>query len=179
MRDLTVSGVSAPRYERFVKRPSVLSGGDQVKRWWVLMLAAAFVCLPILGQQARGAGADMTLNVANATVGGKSEQILVDAKGMSLYYLTSDTATTSACTGGCASAWPPLLSDGAPKAPASATGKLATVKTANGSQVSYGGHLLYRFADDGKPGDVQGEGVHGPQNGVWHVATPDLKPLGM
>jgi predicted lipoprotein with Yx(FWY)xxD motif len=150
-----------------------------VKRWWVLVFAAACVCLPAVGQQAMGAGADLTFNVANATVGGKSQPILVDAKGMSLYYLTSDTATTSACSGGCASAWPPLLSDGAPKAPASATGKVATVKTANGSQVSYSGHLLYRFSDDGKPGDVQGEGVHGPQNGIWHVATPDVKPLGM
>jgi predicted lipoprotein with Yx(FWY)xxD motif len=150
-----------------------------VKRWWVLILVAAFLCLPALGQQATGAGADLTLNVASATVAGKSQQILVDAKGMSLYYLTSDTATASACTGGCAGAWPPLLSDGAPKAPASVTGKLATVKTGNGSQVSYSGHLLYRFADDGKPGDVQGEGVHGPQNGMWHVATPGLKPLGM
>ncbi|HKV43219.1 MAG TPA: hypothetical protein VJT32_00860 [bacterium] len=56
------------------------------------------------------------------------------------------------------------------------TGKLAIIKTANGSQVSYNGHLLYRFGVDSKPGDVQGEGRHGPQNGMWHVATPDLKP---
>ena len=147
-------------------------------RWWALILAGALVFAGVLGQQAKGA-ADLTLNVASATVGGKSQQILADAKGMSLYYLSSDTATSSACTGGCAGAWPPLVSANAPKAPASVTGKLALVKTANGSQVSYNGHLLYRFADDSKAGDVQGEGVHGPQNGVWHVATPDLKSLGM
>ncbi len=145
-----------------------------VKLWWTLVLVAVLVFAGSVGRQATGADA-LTLNVANATVGGKAQQILVDAKGMSLYYLTSDTATTSACTGGCASAWPPLVSEGAPKAPSSATGKLAVVKTANGSQVSYNGHLLYRFSDDNKAGDVQGEGVHGPQNGVWHVATPGLK----
>jgi len=120
-----------------------------------------------------------TLNVASAMIEGKSQPILVDVKGMSLYYLTSDTATTSACTGGCAGAWPPLLGVVAPKTPASVTGKLAIIKTANGSQVSYNGHLLYRFGVDSKPGDVQGEGRHGPQNGAWHVATPELKPLGI
>ena len=147
-------------------------------RWWALILLAALAFTGVAGQQAKGAQ-DLTLNVATATVGGKSQQILADAKGMSLYYLSSDTATSSVCTGGCAGAWPPLLSDSAPKAPASVKGKLAIVKTANGSQVSYNGHLLYKFGDDAKPGEVQGEGVHGPQNGVWHVATPDLKPLGM
>lgn len=71
------------------------------------------------------------------------------------------------------------MSTGAPTAPASVTGKLAAVKTANGSQVSYNGHLLYRFAADTKPGDVNGDGVHGPQQGTWHVATPDTKPAAM
>jgi len=139
------------------------------RHWWALILVAVFV-FGVVGQPA--SGADTTVNVASATVGGKAQQILVDAKGMSVYTLSSDTASSSACTGGCASAWPPLLSAGAPTAPASAKGKLALVKTANGSQVSYNGHLLYRFSDDSKPGDVQGEGLKGPQNGMWHVATP-------
>ena len=147
-----------------------------MKLWWIPMLVAALVFAVPVSPQATGADA-LTIDVANATVGGKSQQILVDAKGMALYYLTSDKAASSACTGGCAGAWPPLLSDNAPKAATSATGKLAIVKTANGSQVSYNGHLLYRFSDDSKAGDVQGEGVHGPQNGVWHVATPDLKAM--
>jgi predicted lipoprotein with Yx(FWY)xxD motif len=146
-----------------------------VIRWLALIFIVALGVTGVVGQQATGA--DATLNVASAVVGGKSQSILVDAKGMSLYYLTSDTATSSVCTGGCAEAWPPLLSTSVPKAPAPATGKLATVKTANGSQVSYNGHLLYRFGDDSKAGDVEGEGLHGPQNGVWHVATPGLKAL--
>jgi predicted lipoprotein with Yx(FWY)xxD motif len=140
------------------------------RHWWALILVAMFVFAGIVGQPA--SGADTTVNVASATVGGKAQQILVDAKGMSLYTLSSDTTSSSACTGGCASAWPPLLSASEPTAPASAKGKLALVKTANGSQVSYNGHLLYRFSDDSKPGDVQGEGLKGPQNGMWHVATP-------
>ena len=117
-----------------------------------------------------------SLNVASVMIGGKSQPILVDAKRMSLYYLTSDTATSSACTGGCAGNWPPLLSDSVPTAPSSAMGKLAIVKTVNGSQVSYNGHLLYRFKEDKKPGDVNGDSTNGPNNGMWHVATPDMKP---
>jgi predicted lipoprotein with Yx(FWY)xxD motif len=142
-------------------------------------VASAQYNYPTTPQPTQPPSQSTTLNVASAMIAGKSQPILVDVKGMSLYYLTSDTMTSSACTGGCASAWPPLLSDGAPKAPASATGKLAIIKTANGSQVSYNGHLLYRFGIDSKPGEVQGEGRNGPQNGVWHVATPDLKPLGI
>src|SRR5690348_11689843 len=43
-----------------------------------------------------------TVNVATATVPGKRERILTDAKGMALYYFTPDTPTKAACTGGCA-----------------------------------------------------------------------------
>jgi predicted lipoprotein with Yx(FWY)xxD motif len=106
-----------------------------------------------------------------------AQQVLVDANGMTLYYLTSDTATTSACTGGCAGFWPPLLASGTPTAPSLLAGKLTVVKTANGSQVSYNGHLLYRYAPDTKPGDAGGDGKTGPQNGTWHVATPVLKVM--
>jgi predicted lipoprotein with Yx(FWY)xxD motif len=127
-------------------------------------------------QPTQAAGQSTALNVASAMIEGKSQPILVDVKGMSLYYLTSDKTISSACTAKCAGAWPPLLGAVAPKAPTSVTGKLAVVKTANGSQVSYNGHLLYRFGDDSKPGDVQGEGLKGPNSGVWHVATPDLRP---
>ena len=141
-------------------------------------VASAQYNYPTTPQPTQPPSQSTTLNVASAMIEGKSQPILVDVKSMSLYYLTSDTATSSACTGGCAGAWPPLLGAVAPKAPASVTGKLAIIKTANGSQVSYNGHLLYRFGVDSKPGDVQGEGRNGPQNGVWHVATPDLKALG-
>lgn len=119
--------------------------------------------------------ASFTVNTTAATVGGKSQEILVDSGGAALYYLTSDKPTVSACTGGCASVWPPLLTAAAPTAPASLPGKLAIARTANGSQVAYNRHLLYRYAPDTKPGQVNGEGLDGPGGGKWHVATPALK----
>lgn len=116
------------------------------------------------------------INTATATVAGKSETILTNAKGFTLYYFTKDTPTTVACTGGCATAWPPLLASGS-GTPTSATtlpGTLSVVTGADGAQVEYQGHPLYTFASDTAAGQTSGEGV----GGVWHVATSDLQASG-
>ena len=52
------------------------------------------------------------IKTSTATVDGKSETILTDAQGKTLYYFTPDTATKTACTGSCAQNWPPLLETG-------------------------------------------------------------------
>jgi predicted lipoprotein with Yx(FWY)xxD motif len=107
-----------------------------------------------------------TINVATATVAGKSEQILVDGRGLPLYTYTSDTATQSGVSGALAQAWPPLVS-GSPTE-TGATGKLGVVADPNGQLVQYNGHFLYTFVND-SPGQVTGQGVAG-----FSVATPDL-----
>ncbi len=119
-------------------------------------------------------GASYTVNVAAATVEGKSAQILTDADGLALYYLTSDSLASPACTGGCVKAWPPLLSSTTPTGPSSLPGKLTVVQAANGSQVSYNGHLLYRYGADTKSGQVNGNRVAGPKGGEWYVATSSM-----
>ncbi|MBV9258830.1 MAG: hypothetical protein JO215_12520, partial [Ktedonobacteraceae bacterium] len=53
------------------------------------------------------------IHTATAMVGNKSETILTDAKGMTLYYFTPDTSTQTACADACAKKWPPLLAAGA------------------------------------------------------------------
>ena len=116
------------------------------------------------------------VKTATANVKGASKTILTDSKGMTLYYFTKDKANTSACTGGCASAWPPLLATGS-AAPTSATqlsGTLTAFDGANGHQVEYNGHPLYTYGGDSAPGDTNGEGV----GGVWFVATADLSASG-
>lgn len=112
------------------------------------------------------------LKTASATVGGKTETILTDEKGMTLYYYKPDTATTSACTGGCAQNWPPLLMTGTgqPTPEGLSKGTLAVLTDANGNQVTFNGHPLYTFVADKAPGDVTGDG----KAGVWFVATTDL-----
>jgi predicted lipoprotein with Yx(FWY)xxD motif len=116
------------------------------------------------------------IKTATATISGKSETILTDAQGKTLYYFTPDTATTSACTGSCAQNWPPLVmtGSGTPTSATALSGKLSTQTTANGTQVEYNGHLLYTFAGDSGPGQTNGEG----KLGKWFVATPDLTPVG-
>lgn len=113
----------------------------------------------------------LPIHTANATVGEKSETILTDSRGFALYYYTSDTATSTACTSGCAEAWPPLVatnSQGAMSA-AALPGKVTIQQTANGKQIEYNGHMLYTFLSDTAPGQVTGDHA-----GNWFVATPNL-----
>jgi predicted lipoprotein with Yx(FWY)xxD motif len=110
-----------------------------------------------------------TVRSASATVGGKTQTILVNSAGLPLYFYRPDTAATSLVTGGVAALWPPLTS-AAPTA-AGATGTLTVVNDTHGHQVAYNGHLLYTFVSD-HAGQVTGQGV---QN--FFVATPGLTPL--
>lgn len=116
--------------------------------------------------------ASVAIRVTTASVKGKSETILTNAQGMTLYYFTPDTPTKTACTGKCLQNWPPLLATGSgtPTADAPITAKLTTLSDASGNQIECNGHLLYTFAADKAPGDVNGQGVVGK----WFVATPDL-----
>jgi predicted lipoprotein with Yx(FWY)xxD motif len=113
--------------------------------------------------------AQATVHTARATVAGKAETVLVNGRGLPLYYYRPDTATRSLVTGGLAQLWPPLTS-AAPAATA-VGGKLAVLSGVNGQQVTYNGHPLYTFADD-TAGQVTGQGV---QN--FFVVTPGLAPL--
>ena len=132
------------------------------------------------GRYGNGGGTTPTasnrLKTATATVSGKSETILTNAQGMTLYYRTSDAPPATVCSGGCASAWPPLIVSGS-AAPTSATslpGKLTSATDANGNQVEYNGHPLYTFSGDTAPGQTTGNGTAG----IWFVTTPDLKSQG-
>src|SRR5580704_10146650 len=119
---------------------------------------------PAASQQAAA-----TVRTVQATVGGKTETILVNSAGLPLYYYLNDTAAKSVVTGGLAALWPPLTS-GSPAA-TGLSGKLTAVTDIHGAQAAYNGHLLYTFADD-QAGRVTGQGVQG-----FFVATPGLAPL--
>jgi predicted lipoprotein with Yx(FWY)xxD motif len=116
------------------------------------------------------------IKTTSATVNGQSVTLLTNAQGMTLYYLKPDTATKSACTGTCASNWPPLVSttSGSPASANALPGTLSVVTDANGQQVEYNGHPLYRYSGDTAPGQTNGEGI----KGVWFVATSTLSVQG-
>ncbi len=112
---------------------------------------------------AAGAGATVALG------GTAKVPVLVDAQGFTLYLFTKDAGTTSNCSGGCATAWPPTMASGAPT-----VGKgldatlLGTTKRADGgTQVTYNGHPLYRFAADKAPGESKGQG----SGGFWYMVS--------
>ena len=113
---------------------------------------------------------------ASATVNGQSVTVLTNAQGMTLYYLKPDTATTSNCTGSCASTWTPLVftSSGSPASATALPGTLSVVTDANGQQVEFNGHMLYTYSGDTAPGQTNGEGIQG----VWFVATTTLPVQG-
>src|SRR5712691_5058019 len=67
---------------------------------------------PSAGQSAAAA----TVRTAPAAVAGRTETILVNARGLPLYYYRPDTAAKSLVTGGLARLWPPLTSAAAPAA---------------------------------------------------------------
>jgi predicted lipoprotein with Yx(FWY)xxD motif len=109
------------------------------------------------------------VHTGTATVSGKSENVLTDAQGLTLYYHTTDTPT-SVCSGACATAWPPLLlSSGTPGSSVSLPRTLGVETNVNGRQVTYNGHLLYRWMKDTSAGQATGEGINN-----FHVVTPTI-----
>ena len=92
----------------------------------------------------------------------KLGKVLVNAKGMTLYEFTGDTATKSNCTGKCATLWPPLTVSGKPVAGHGVSGTLSTLARSGGrKQVEIAGHPLYTYSGDSKPGQTAGEGLLG------------------
>lgn len=127
--------------------------------------------------QSSTAAAQLTTTVGvsqNSSLG----SILVDSRGMTLYVFSLDTSGMSNCSGPCVGAWPPFQPPaGSLTAPGSASGTLASMTRADGTQqVTYNGMPLYFFAGDKNPGDTHGQGIQPPSpsafGGSWSAATP-------
>ena len=114
-------------------------------------------------------GRATTVGVASTRLG----RILVDSHGRTLYLFKLDSGGLSACTGACATAWPPLLAHGKPSVGGGANPSLiASIQRPNGArQLTYNGHPLYAFVDDQKPGDIKGQDVTA-FGARWYVLSP-------
>src|SRR5664280_2287710 len=112
-----------------------------------------------------GSGGTPTVTVASkGTVGA----VLSNGQGMTLYRYTPDTPGVSACTGGCATTWPPLTLQAGVTNPVAGPGVtgLGTIKRADGSlQVTYTGTPLYLYVGDSSRTDATGQGL----GGLWFV----------
>jgi predicted lipoprotein with Yx(FWY)xxD motif len=136
-------------------------------------LALALIAAGCGGAAQSGAPAT---GVPDATIAAKPTKlgtILVDADGRTLYLFEQDKGPASTCYAACASAWPPVTTDA--KAVAGTgidAAKLGTTKREDGvNEVTYGGHPLYTYAGDAKPGDTTGQDLD--QFGAeWYVLKP-------
>jgi predicted lipoprotein with Yx(FWY)xxD motif len=121
---------------------------------------------PATTPAATAAAAGVVVSSATTSLGA----VLTGPTGLTLYTHSGDSATSSTCTGGCATAWPPLTvpAGGSATGGTGVTGTFATLTRADGSiQVTYNGMPLYGWQGDSKPGDVTGDGVNG-----FSVAKP-------
>jgi predicted lipoprotein with Yx(FWY)xxD motif len=148
---------------------------DRLRRMRLRLVAAVVVAGTVAGlvvsaQAATGAAARLSVR---STEYGKA---LFGPSGKVVYVFGADRGSTSRCYGVCATAWPPLLTGGAPLAGAGVEAKLlGTTKRKNGTlQVTYDGHPLYYYAAD-KVGKVmcQHANMHG---GLWLIIRPNGQP---
>jgi len=85
--------------------------------------------------------------------------ILTTGRGFTVYAFEADHGTTSACTGACAAAWPPVT---ASSTRLTVTGGAArslageTTRPGGVHQLTYAGHPLCAFAGDAGPGAANG-----------------------
>jgi predicted lipoprotein with Yx(FWY)xxD motif len=99
--------------------------------------------------------------------------MLFDERGQAIYLFDRETSGTPACYDDCAAEWPPVLTQGTPGAGGGVSARLlGTTERDDGSvQVTYNGHPLYFYADEG-PGQVLCHDVD-HYGGTWLVVTPE------
>jgi predicted lipoprotein with Yx(FWY)xxD motif len=107
-----------------------------------------------------------TVEVTESDLG----QILT-SEGMTLYLFMPDDGGAPTCYDDCATAWPPLVADGAPTVGEGLDAALfaTAARDDGGDQLTVDGWPLYFFSGDAAPGDTTGQGV----GGQWYAVGPD------
>jgi predicted lipoprotein with Yx(FWY)xxD motif len=127
---------------------------------------------PAATGQASGAAA-----VSLAAISGIPGKVLVGSNGRTMYLFEGDKSGTSACSGACAAAWPPVTVSGTPRAGSGVSQTLlATIKRPDGTvQLAYHGHPLYYFTADTAAGTAHGQGVKAFGSDWYVVAASGSK----
>jgi predicted lipoprotein with Yx(FWY)xxD motif len=110
-------------------------------------------------------------------VGSEYGRVVADGKGEAFYVFGKESSAKSKCYGACAAAWPPVLTNGKPRAGKGVTASLlGTTKRANGKlQATYDGQPLYYYVDD-TPGNILCQNVS-EFGGLWLVVSPGGAPV--
>lgn len=125
---------------------------------------------PAGGASSSGASASgMVIKTASSSGG----TILTDGQGRAVYLWSKDSNGTSACSGACAGAWPPVTPSGTVTASGSAKASdLGTITRSDGTkQVTYNGHALYYFSGDSGSGTASGQGSDS-FGAKWWLVSP-------
>jgi len=119
---------------------------------------------------AGGSGSGATVITTASTSGGA---VLTDGSGRAVYLWVKDTGDASACSGACASAWPPVTATGSVTAVGRAsTSDLGTITRSDGTkQVTYDRHPLYYYAGDSAAGMASGQGSDS-FGAKWWLVSP-------
>jgi predicted lipoprotein with Yx(FWY)xxD motif len=102
---------------------------------------------------------------------------LTNGSGWTLYLFAKDVPNngTSACYGGCATAWPPFYSANLNLPPGLNSSSFGTITRTDGTkQLTYNGWPLYNFAPDKQAGQTNGQGVEG----LWYAVSPTTQSAG-
>ena len=102
--------------------------------------------------------------------------ILYDRTGQPIYLFDAESGDRPKCYDECAEGWPPVLTDGEPRARGEVrTALLGTTRRSDGTtQVTYDGHPLYFYAHEGKYQVLCHDVVE--YGGTWLVVRPDGTP---
>jgi predicted lipoprotein with Yx(FWY)xxD motif len=121
-------------------------------------------------------GGPATVGLATTGLG----KVLVDSQGRTIYLFKKDSGTRSACSGACASAWPPVRANGKPTVGGGANASLVgtTMRSDGMPQVTYNGHPLYLYQGDQKPGDTTGQGSTGFGAAWWALSQAGSEVTG-
>jgi predicted lipoprotein with Yx(FWY)xxD motif len=120
------------------------------------------------------------VTVESARVGALGT-VLVTNKGFALYVYAPDAGHHVTCTGGCATAWPPLLvhaGQTVAAGPGIRPGLLGTDPNPGGGRVvTYRGWPLYTYLGDAAPGHAAGQGAD-DDGGYWWAMRPSGQIIG-
>jgi len=127
-----------------------------------LALLAGALATPKTQPQPAATGGGQMLKARD--IGGVN--LLVNARGYTLYWFAPDSPGKSVCYGSCAAYWPPVA--GNASAGPGVTGTIGVIKRTDGTtQATYDGHPLYTYIGDSAPGQDGGNNIN-LNGGLWH-----------
>lgn len=168
---ISFAGMAPGRYEFYClpHRAMGMTGTIVVEAAGAAAQASAALPADSPSAQAAPASGQVRLGV------GRSDRYgayVTDAGGRALYLLEDGRDCYDACMG----VWPPLLAGGAAAAasdPALRPERIGTARRRDGMlQVTYGGHPLYYYVGDQRPGDTMGQHVEDAW-GEWYLVGPE------